>query len=104
MNDTTTLSVRIDSDIKKQAEMIMAQLGMTPSGVIQMLYRQIIYMRGLPFNVRLPDKPIAIGGMSDEEVLELADEGKKSAEQGTYSQDDLDEIFEEKYGVKRKKR
>ena len=68
MKDTTTLSVRIDSDIKKKAESIMALLGLTPSMVIQMLYRQIIYTHGLPFTVRLPDKPIAIGEMSEEEI------------------------------------
>ena len=93
MKDTTTLSVRIDSDIKKKAESIMALLGLTPSMVIQMLYRQIIYMRGLPFKVRLPDKPIAIGGMSEEEIAKLLEDGHESAKNGTYTPEEVDEMI-----------
>ena len=93
MEKTTTLSVRIDSDVKKKAEIIMDLLGLTPSMVIQMLYRQIIYTRSLPFNVHLPDKPIAIGGMSEEEITKLLDDGHESAKYGTYTPEEADEML-----------
>ena len=69
MANTSAVYARIDDNLKENAENILAQLGITPSSAIQMLYRQIILQRGLPFDLHLPpERPVAIGGMSHDEL------------------------------------
>ena len=52
---TETVRARIDHVLKVEAEEVMDELGLTPSAVIQMLYKQIVFMKGLPFQVRIPN-------------------------------------------------
>ena len=40
---TTPVYARIDTNLKENAEAILAQLGITPSSAIQMMYSQIVY-------------------------------------------------------------
>ncbi len=56
MPKTTTLSVRMDPELKRETERILRQLGLTPSQAITLFYRQIEIHRGLPFRVRLPNQ------------------------------------------------
>ena len=56
MPKTTTLSVRMDPELKRETERILRQLGLTPSQAITLFYRQIEIHRGLPFHVRLPNQ------------------------------------------------
>ena len=50
MANTAAVYARIDTNLKESAEDILAQLGITPSSAIQMLYRQIVLTRGLPWH------------------------------------------------------
>ena len=60
---------RIDTGLKENAESILAQLGISPSSAIQMLYSQIVLTKGLPLDLHLPrSKPTVIGGMSRTEL------------------------------------
>ena len=52
---TETVRARIDPVLKGEAEEILDALGLTPSTVIQMLYKQIVFTRALPFEVRVPN-------------------------------------------------
>ena len=52
MANTSAVYARIDTQLKKNAEEILSQLGITPSSAIQMLYSQIVLSRGLPFEAR----------------------------------------------------
>jgi len=56
MPKTTTLSVRMDPELKRETERILRQLGLTPSQAITLFYRQIEIHKGLPFRVRLPNQ------------------------------------------------
>ncbi len=51
-----TVASRINLEKKNVAERILAELGLTPSSAIDMFYSSIIINRGLPFDVRLPQK------------------------------------------------
>ena len=42
MANTSAVYARIDTQLKKNAEEILSQLGITPSSAIQMLYSQIV--------------------------------------------------------------
>ena len=100
MADTTAVYARIDTGLKNSAEEILAKLGVTPASAIQMLYSQIIMHNGLPFSVRIPAaKPIAIGGMSREELdAELA-KGIASLDDGILTADEFDAKLDEEFGI-----
>ena len=53
---TTTARVRIRPDIKSEAESIIHDLGLSVSTAFELFYRQVIMNRGLPFDVRIPNK------------------------------------------------
>ena len=47
----STVSARVEYDIKTEAEDILQKLGIPVSVVINSLYRQIIYRHGIPFSL-----------------------------------------------------
>ena len=56
---TANVLARVEPDVKEQAEAIMAKLGVPASTVINMLYKQIILTRSIPFALSVPSPPIA---------------------------------------------
>lgn len=74
---SANLYVRIEPDVKEQAESILANLGIPASNAINMFYKQIILQRGLPFDVKLPPvkKPVAMGTLSKEQLDEEIGKG-----------------------------
>lgn len=55
---TANVLARVEPEIKEQAESIMAQLGVPASVVINMLYKQIIMTKSIPFILSIPNVPI----------------------------------------------
>lgn len=56
MATTTNITVRMDSDIKKQCEAIYGELGINLTTAINVFLRQSLRAGGFPFDVRL-DQP-----------------------------------------------
>lgn len=58
MGTTKTASARalIDPQIKKEAETILKNLGLSVSKSFELYYRQIIAQKGLPFELRVPNE------------------------------------------------
>lgn len=66
---SANLYVRIEPDVKEQAESILMALGVPASNAINMFYKQIILHNGLPFEVKLPSaKPVDMSALSKEEL------------------------------------
>ena len=76
MSKTATIRTRIEPVLKNEVEAILAQLGLTASEAVHLLYRQIQLQRGLPFEVRLPNKLTAT-------VLKASKEGRNMKRFGT---------------------
>jgi DNA-damage-inducible protein J len=55
MSKTATIRTRIEPGLKHEVEGILAELGLTASETVHLLYRQIKLQRGLPFDVRIPN-------------------------------------------------
>lgn len=51
---TIPTQIRIDSDVKVQANTLFNELGMDMSSAVNIFLRQCILRGGLPFNVELP--------------------------------------------------
>lgn len=77
MVNTSTVYARIDPKLKSRAEAILARLGVTPSGAIQMFYSQIVLYKGLPFDLKLPVSPPPEGSQMTDEKLDNAREGSR---------------------------
>lgn len=69
MAKTANLYVRIEPDVKEQAESILTALGIPASNAINMFYKQIILQRGLPFEVKMPEvRPIDASMLTDAQM------------------------------------
>lgn len=101
MANTSAVYARIDTELKGNAEGILAKLGISPSSAIQMLYSQIVLHNGMPFDLRLPVvKPVAIGGMSRAELdAELTKGIESLASGGGYSVDEVDAELAKEFGI-----
>ena len=66
---TVPTQVRIDENVKKQANELFAQLGLDMSSAMNIFLRQCILRGGLPFTVELPQYK--------SDVLEAMEESKK---------------------------
>ena len=49
----TSMSIRLDSEVKEQAQQVFNHLGMDMTTAINIFLRQAIQYQGLPFDVRL---------------------------------------------------
>ena len=54
MARTANVFTRVDPDIKEQAEVILAQLGIPMSNAVGMFLRQVVMQRVIPFEMKLP--------------------------------------------------
>lgn len=54
--NTTNISIRMDSDLKAQADALFAELGMNLSTAFNIFVRQSLREGGIPFEVKL-DQP-----------------------------------------------
>ena len=75
MAKTANLTVRLEPEIKKEAEEILDKLGIPASSAVDMFYRQVILNKGLPFEAKLPDNIFEdFSTISKKELKMLIDE------------------------------
>lgn len=80
MTKSAMTHARLTPEVKKKAEGILRELGISISSAYEMFYRQIIAQRGLPFDVRIPKKTTI-------QAMEEAREGKGE------KYDNVEELF-----------
>ena len=85
---TTTVNIRMDSDLKEQAEELFHELGMNLSTAFQIFVRQSLREGGLPFEVRL-EQP------NKETVAAMLEAEKIAHDPSVKGYTDLDEFFED---------
>lgn len=56
MAKTGMIRARTEPSLKSNVEKILKKLGMTSTEAINLFYRQIQLRKGLPFDVRIPNK------------------------------------------------
>ncbi len=83
MSKSANLYVRIEPEIKEQAEKILSTLGIPASNAINIFYKQIILQRGLPFEVKIPDNtPTDISMLGVEELHAELEKGYADVKAG----------------------
>ena len=83
MPKTGIISARVDPKLKRNAEEVFKELGLTTTQAITLFYKQVELERGLPFAVRMPNDVTA-------EALEQA-----RTRQNLGSFNTLEDLFED---------
>jgi len=58
MPKSETIKTRIEPHLKKEVERIFAELGLSTTRAISLFYYQVKLWKGLPFEIRIPNKKI----------------------------------------------
>ena len=61
----TSMSIRLDSEVKEQAQQVFNHLGMDMTTAINIFLRQAIQYQGLPFDVRLDENQKMLQVLTD---------------------------------------
>ena len=86
MAKTANLTIRIDPEIKTQADGILQYLGMTTSEAITLFLRQVVLTRGIPFPIKDPEP--------NAETLEAIREADEIIKSGNFRYKNAEEMFE----------
>ena len=62
MAETTSLNIKIDRDLKNQADILFNAMGMTLTTAVNVFVRQAVQDQAIPFKIRLDSgRPAAVG-------------------------------------------
>lgn len=91
---TATVNVRIQENVKDQAESILNKLGLTRTTAIDLFYRQIIMNNGIPFPLEVKTKmPISREEMAEKEFNDFMELSLEQAKNNKSM--NIDEAFQE---------
>lgn len=55
MPNLATVKIKIEPELKKEAESVFQNLGLTPKEAIKLFYRKVKLEKALPFEAKLPN-------------------------------------------------
>lgn len=83
----TSMNIRMDSEVKKQAEAIFNEIGMNMTTAINIFLKQSIRENGIPFELKI--------AQPNAQTLEAIKEGEEIIKKGESRFNDADEMFAE---------
>ena len=83
MAKTATIQTRVDPEIKRNAQRILSTLNISMSEAISMYLTQITLNKGIPFEIKIPNKLTA-------QTLKASENGKELRKVSN-----VDELFQE---------
>ena len=90
---TASVNVRIQENIKEQAEKILSQIGLSRAVAIDLFYRQIIMNNGIPFSLTIPKLEVPIRDtMSEEEFHKMMNKGMQQVKNN--ESQDMENVFD----------
>ena len=99
MAKSDALTLRIDRELKNKGNLMLKEMGITPSAFVNMAYSQLINQRRIPFEIRAKSVTPDLG-MADDEIDTMIDRGHQDIKNKNYA--DAEKIFrrfDEKYGI-----
>jgi DNA-damage-inducible protein J len=85
MNETTNVSIRIDVQLKKQAEELFSDLGLNMTTAMTVFLRQAVRNQGIPFEISRVPNTETIAAMREAETI--------ARDPNARGYTDLDELF-----------
>jgi DNA-damage-inducible protein J len=58
MPKSSSVYTRVEPEIKEQAEQVLSELGIPMSNAINLFLHQIVLQKGIPFDIKLPQKKL----------------------------------------------
>ena len=95
MAKDANLSIRVDKEVKEQAEEVLKRLGIPMSSAINIFLNQVIIRQGLPFDGKISE-PIYEEDLTKEEIIELIE---KTSDDKKYSLNDVKNIDKDKFKI-----
>ncbi|MGN1284802.1 MAG: type II toxin-antitoxin system RelB/DinJ family antitoxin [Candidatus Limosilactobacillus intestinavium] len=86
-NDTKRIQANVDKKTATQAEEIISELGLTPTAVINSLYKKIAATGEIPFSFKLTSEQMA--------DIRLREASKKIPVKKVRSKKDIEDFFDE---------
>ena len=77
MTKNETLHIRVNDEVKRNAEKTLDILGLSISEAVNMLLHQINLVGGLPFDVKIPSAPDSVIIDSIEDLYKMLEIGKE---------------------------
>lgn len=100
MSKDSTLSLRIDSELKNEVETILKQLGIPMTTAITMYFNQIKMNNGLPFTPKIINKPKSIYDYTNEELVNEFEKAIDEFKDGkAYTIEQVEEEFNKKISL-----
>ena len=78
---TANVTVRVQPEVKEQAEAVLEKIGIPVSVLIDTLYRQIIMTGGIPYSLSVPKVP-TLDSMNKEQFDAMMQIGYEEALEG----------------------
>lgn len=78
------INVRIDENVKREAESIFEQLGLNASTAINIFYKQVIRTKSIPFELKLE--------VPNETTIAAIEEGEKLLKDGEKGYSDIESL------------
>jgi addiction module RelB/DinJ family antitoxin len=99
MTKNETLHIRVNEDVKKNAEKTLDVLGLSISEAVNIFLHQILLTGGLPFAVKIPMVPESVVVNSEDDLYKKLSVGMKQIKEGKVIDADLVVAeLREKYG------
>lgn len=101
MSRTANVFARVEPEIKEQAENVLEQLGIPMSNAVSMFLRQIVLQRGIPFEMKLPQKgPLSLGALTKEQFNTEIEKGLADVKAGrVYSAEEVAAEMKRDFGI-----
>lgn len=97
---TSNVYVRVEPEIKEQAESIFAQLGISASAAVNMFYNQVVLQQGIPFPVTTVRRSASVQEMTKDVFDQEMQKGFDAMSAGDVKP--AEEVFAELRGKYRK--
>ncbi len=101
MARTSNVFARVEPEIKEQAENVLNQLGIPMSNAIGIFLRQIVMQKGIPFDMKLPQRtPLAYSSLTESEFNAEIEKGFADISIGNMSlAEDVRKNMQKDYGI-----
>ena len=99
MAKSSSIYTRVEPEIKEKAEQVLSSLGIPVASAINLFLHQVVLQRGIPFDVKLPQRiPLDYSTLSQEELDAEIKKGLDDFEAGrTMSATQVQEKMERLY-------
>ena len=100
MSKDSTLSLRVDSELKNEVEIILKQLGIPMSTAITMYFNQIKMSNGLPFTPKVINRPRVLSEYTEEELYDTFKSAVEEVRNGEgYTVEEVEEMMRKRYSL-----